>query len=45
MSLAEVTGAADIQAHPPPVHDPFMSNFGDDPWLSSFFVPWDSMNF
>lgn len=35
------------QTQPPGPHDPFLAQpFGDDPWMiSSFFVPWDSMNF
>lgn len=23
----------------------FVHNFGDDPWLSAMFIPWDAMNF
>ncbi|KAL1856394.1 hypothetical protein Daus18300_010766 [Diaporthe australafricana] len=23
----------------------FVHNFGDDPWLSAIFIPWDTMNF
>lgn len=23
----------------------FVQNFGDDPWLSAMFIPWDTMNF
>ncbi|KAI3391487.1 hypothetical protein diail_7214 [Diaporthe ilicicola] len=23
----------------------FVTNFGDDPWLSAIFIPWDTMNF
>lgn len=38
---------ANIQAggQPQELSDPFMTSFGDDPWLSAIFVPWDSMNF
>lgn len=49
LRVAGMAGAesADLQTggQPQEVSDPFMTSFGDDPWLSAIFVPWDSMNF
>lgn len=45
MQVAPVAGGPDLQGQSQDIQDPFIANFGDDPWLSAIFVPWDSMNF
>ncbi|KAF3760361.1 hypothetical protein M406DRAFT_109448 [Cryphonectria parasitica EP155] len=42
---AMAAGGADLQGSSQEIQDAFLTNFGDDPWLSAIFIPWDSMNF
>lgn len=40
-----VMGAANLQMSQDALTGEFVHNFGDDPWLSAMFIPWDAMNF
>ncbi|KUI61858.1 hypothetical protein VP1G_09001 [Cytospora mali] len=43
---ASTGGSEGVEAqHDTPITGDVMTNFGDDPWLSAIFIPWDSMNF
>ncbi|KUI64004.1 Transcriptional regulator WAR1 [Cytospora mali] len=43
---ASTDGIAGVEAQQDaPIAGDVMTNFGDDPWLSAIFTPWDSMNF
>lgn len=37
--------AANMQMSQDALTGEFVHNFGDDPWLSAMFIPWDAMNF
>lgn len=36
---------ANLQMNQDALTGEFVHNFGDDPWLSAMFIPWDAMNF
>lgn len=36
---------ANLQLNQDALTGEFVHNFGDDPWLSAMFIPWDAMNF
>lgn len=36
---------ANLQINQDALTGDFVHNFGDDPWLSAMFIPWDAMNF
>lgn len=36
---------ANLQINQDALAGEFVHNFGDDPWLSAMFIPWDAMNF
>ncbi|KAK2596075.1 hypothetical protein N8I77_013582 [Diaporthe amygdali] len=48
--LAMTTGndgvlGANLQLNQDALTGEYVHNFGDDPWLSAMFIPWDAMNF
>lgn len=38
-------GSANVEGQQDALMGDIMTDFGDDPWLSALFIPWDSMNF
>lgn len=36
---------ANLQLNQDALTGEYVHNFGDDPWLSAMFIPWDAMNF
>lgn len=40
-----VLGGASLQINQDALTGEFVHNFGDDPWLSAMFIPWDAMQF
>ncbi|KAG8159350.1 hypothetical protein KVR01_011011 [Diaporthe batatas] len=42
---SEAVMGANLQINHDALTGEFVHNFGDDPWLSAMFIPWDAMNF
>ncbi|ROV86940.1 hypothetical protein VMCG_10872 [Cytospora schulzeri] len=42
---ASAGGSMDVEGQQEALIGDAVTNFGDDPWLSAIFIPWDSLNF